>query len=462
MSALDGLALDFASVRRALEDGVSVERLVGESLRRVRAAAHDGVFLAIAEDDAALAAARAVDQKRANGVAQPLAGLAVSVKDNVHVAGLPTTGDCAAIDLRPQESAHAVARLEAAGAVVVAKNTLDQFATGLNGTRTREPLCRNAVDPAYIPGGSSSGSAVAVARGLVSFAIGTDTGGSGRVPAACNGVVGVKPTVGLVSGRGLLYNSRLFDTLSVFAASPADAYEILDVMAGHDPADPFSREDADAVELRPRAGAGVLATIQSDQLRFFGDPAAEAAFAADLARLKAAGFALTEIDFAPFAEAGRLVFGSAFVAERLVDYGDVLAQSPDDVHPAVRASIEPGLAYSAQDAFEAIYALAALKRRAALALHGVDALVVPSTPTIFTIEQLLAEPMTLNAIMGHYTYFANPLDLCAVAVPGTGRADGLPSSVTFLARAAQDGVIRHIADRFAAQADMRLSPRRTA
>ncbi|GLK77715.1 hypothetical protein GCM10008171_29690 [Methylopila jiangsuensis] len=451
MSALAGLALDFASVRRALRDGASVEQLVSESLRRVRSAAGDGVFLAIADEAAVRSAARAVEDRRASGAAQPLAGLAVSVKDNIHVAGLPTTSNCSAIDLRPEHSAHAVAKLEAAGAVVVAKNTLDQFATGLNGTRSREPLCRNAVNPAYIPGGSSSGSAVAVARGLVSFAIGTDTGGSGRVPAACNGVVGVKPTLGLVSGRGLLYNSRLFDTLSVFAASSAEAYEALETMAGHDPDDPFSREDADAIDLTPSGdGTGVLATILPDQLRFFGDRAAAAAYEADLAALRTAGFRLKEIDFSPFQEAGRLVFGSAFVAERLVEYGAVLERDPAAVHPAVRSAIEPGAGHTAKDAFEAIYALAALKRRAQAALAGADALVVPTVPTIFTIDDLLEEPLSRNTIMGSYTYFANPLDLCAVAAPGNGRSDGLPSSVCFLARATKDATLRGLAGRFEA------------
>lgn len=447
--SLDTLALDFASVRAALKDGASVSDLVGESWRRARNAAGDGVFIAIADESVVRAHALGVERRLAAGAHLPLAGLAFSVKDNVHVAGLPTTGNCAAIDIRPEESAHAVARLQAAGAVVVGKNTLDQFATGLNGTRSRDPLCRNAIDPDYIPGGSSSGSAVAVARGITAFSIGTDTGGSGRVPAACNGIVGVKPTVGLVSGRGLLYNSRLFDTLSVFALNVADAYEILGVMAGHDPLDPFSREDADDIDTRPRPALHKrLATPRADQLAFFGDARAQAAFAADLGILRLAGYAIEEIDFAPFEQAGRLVFKSAFVAERLVEYGAVIEAAAETIHPAVRAAIEPGAGYSARQAFEAVYALAALKRKASAVFRRHDALVVPTVPTIFTIADMLAEPMSRNAAMGFYTYFANPLDLSAASVPGTGRGDGLPSAISILAPAAGDSVVHAIAQAF--------------
>ncbi len=448
----------FASARAALRNGASVVDLVGEGWRRTNAAAQDGVFITIAEETSVLAEARRIDERRAAGVFLPLDGLTFSVKDNVHVAGFPTTANCEAIRILPEESAYAIARLQAAGAVVVAKNTLDQFATGLNGTRSAEPLCRNAVDSDYIPGGSSSGSAVAVARGLTSFSIGTDTGGSGRVPAACNGIVGVKPTLGLVSGRGLLYNSRLFDTLSVFALDTADAYEILAVMAGHDPHDPFSREDADAVETHAvSAGRMILATPRADQLAFFGDSRAEAAFAADLAALRAAGYTLEEVDFTPFEAAGKLLFDSAFIAERLIEYGAVIEASPEMVHPDVRAAIEPGARYSAQQAFEAIYRLESLKRQVACVFREHDALVLPTTPTIFTIAEMLAEPTSRNAAMGRYTYFANPLDLCAASVPGTGRSDGLPSALSILARATSDAVVHGVARSFEAAVRSRLT-----
>ena len=270
----------------------------------------------------------------------------------------------------PEETAHSVQLLEEAGAVLIGKNTMDQFATGLNGTRSPEPLCRNAINPIYIPGGSSSGSAVAVARDIVAFSLGSDTGGSGRVPAACNGIVGLKPTIGLVSSRGLLYNSRILDCIPIFASNTADAYEVLELIAGHDTHDPFSRPDAARIDISAKTPAlKVLATPRKSQLRFFGDAHSARAFEANLDRLVDLGFSLIEIDFAPFEEAGRLVFQSAMVAERLCDYGDVIANRRDAIHPAVWASIEPGLAYSARDAFETLYELKRLQRVASNSLR---------------------------------------------------------------------------------------------
>ena len=349
----------------------------------------------------------------------------------------------------PAETAPVVRLLEEAGAVLIGKNTMDQFATGLNGTRSPEPLCRNAIDPAYIPGGSSSGSAVAVARDVVSFALGSDTGGSGRVPAACNGIVGLKPTIGLVSSRGLLYNSRIFDCVPIFTRRCADAYEILEVISGYDEQDPFSRVDADRIDLA--AGlptARKLAVPRQQDLRFFGDARSESAFARNLDRLTRLGFSLTEIDFGPFEAAGRLVFQSAMVAERLCDYGDVISENPFAIDPSVRTAIEAGRAYTAKDAFEAYYEMKRLRRAAEIALHGFAALVVPTVPTIYTIQEMLQEPMSRNTIMGTYTYFANPLDLCAVSVPGSRREDGLPSALCFTAPAKQDGALRAIATQF--------------
>lgn len=446
--------LDFASIRAARRDGVSAADLVAESCRRARACAGDGIFTALVPAAEAVARAEALQARETAGEALPLLGLTFSVKDNIHVAGLETTCNCPAFSIWPEESAPAVTRLERAGAVLVGKNTMDQFATGLNGTRSPEPLCRNAVDPAYIPGGSSSGSAVAVARGLVAFSLGSDTGGSGRVPAACNGIVGLKPTLGLVSTRGLVRNSRFFDCIPVLAKTCADAYEILDLIRGHDPLDPFSRVDADAIG-RGEIGRGsrhegpaTLAVFRPGEMPFFGDDAARRAYAENIAILAGDGHRFREVDFALFAEAGRCVFQSAMVAERLVAYGAVLTERPEAVHPAVRSAIEAGTAYSARDAFMALYALQELKRRAAAALEGTDALVVPTVPTIFTIEAMLAEPMARNTVMGTYTYFVNPLDLCAVTVPGRPRGDGLPSALCFIGRAGEDHVVGRLAGAF--------------
>ncbi|QRG09137.1 amidase [Xanthobacter dioxanivorans] len=442
----------FADVRAALAEGADPVGLALKAADRAAAAAAEGIFTALIPRESVAASARAAAGRARAGEDLPLLGLTFSVKDNVHVAGMATTCNCPAFSVMPGESALVVTRLEAAGAVLIGKNTMDQFATGLNGTRTPEPLCRNALDPAFIPGGSSSGSAVAVARGIVSFALGSDTGGSGRVPAACNGIVGVKPTVGLVSNRGVIYNSRLLDCVPVFAACVTEANEILRAIAGFDPGDAWSRRDADAIEVTIQDPAGArLAVPRASQMRFFGDDAAETAFAANLARLRTLGFVLEEIDFSPFEEAGRLVFQSALVAERLVDYGDVIIQDRDRIHPAVLAAIEPGLSYSAKDAFEVVYRIKELKRAAELALDGYAALVVPTIPTIFTIEEMLAEPLARNTVMGTYTYFVNPMDLCAVSVPGAPARAGLPSALSFIGLAGKDGVVAGLARSFAAE-----------
>jgi allophanate hydrolase len=449
MPDLSSIPFTFAAIREVRGLGAHAGDLVAEGCRRAQAAAGDGIFTALVPPAEAIGRANQLQLRADRGDDLPLLGLTFAVKDNIHVAGMATTSNCPGLSIMPEETAHAVRLLEQAGAVLIGKNTMDQFATGLNGTRSPEPLCRNAINSDYIPGGSSSGSAVAVARDIVAFSLGSDTGGSGRVPAACNGIVGLKPTIGLVSSRGLLYNSRILDCIPIFARYTADAYEILGLIAGHDAHDPFSRPDAGQIDLSARMPAlKALAIPRKSQLCFFGDEHSARAFEVNLDRLVDLGFTLNEIDFDPFEQAGRLVFQSAMVAERLCDYGDVIANRRDAIHPAVWAAIEPGLAYSAKDAFQALYELKLLQRAVSSILKGFAALVVPTIPTIFTIEEMLAEPMKRNAIMGTYTYFVNPLDLCAVSIPGAERGDGLPSALCFVGGAGEDGTLRMLAQRF--------------
>ncbi len=442
----------FATARAALAAGADPVALALDAADRAQAAAEDGIFTALVpRADVERAAAAATARTKA-GEHLPLLGLTFSVKDNLHVAGMATTLNCPVVAMAPQESALAITRLEAAGAVLIGKNTLDQFATGLNGTRSPEPLCRNALDPAFIPGGSSSGSGVAVAAGLVSFSLGSDTGGSGRVPAACNGIVGLRPSLGLVSTRGAVYNSPLLDCIPIFATNVEDASEILGLIAGYDPLDPWSRRDAGAIGTAPApAPSERLAIPRRDQMRFFGDAAAEAAFAVNLDRLRELGFTLEEIDFAPFEEAGRLVFQSALVAERLVEYDEIITIHPDAIHPAALAAIEPGRGYSAKQAFETLYRMRELKRVAETALADYAAFVVPTVPTIYTIDEMLADPMGRNTVMGTYTYFVGPMDLCAIVAPGAPARAGLPSSLSFIGLAGQDGVVAGLARQFQRQ-----------
>lgn len=425
-------------------------RATGQSIRdiamnaRKAAEAHPDCFVSVLSVDQIEVQVAKVEGQLAKDM--PLAGLTFCVKDNINVAGHVSTGNCPTYGTEATQTAHCVQKAMDAGAILIGKNTMDQFATGLNGTRSPDPICRNSIDPTIIPGGSSSGSAVAVAKDICDFSFGSDTGGSGRVPAATNGIVGFKPTPGLMSGRGMVYCNRSFDVMPIFAKSIAEASCVFDVVGGADPFDPFAFQGSVlAASEKPGLNYAIPAA-----LNHFGDAAAEAAHQANLKRLQNAGATLTEIDFAPFAEAGGLVFGSAFVAERLVDYGDFIAENPDSVLPPVAQAINAGRSYSARDAFEAMYRLAELKLECVNTLNEFDALVLPTIPRLFTVSEMLADPMPLNSIMGTYTYFANPLGLSAVAVPGAQRTDGLPSSVCFVGQGGSDKAVLQQASAFAA------------
>ena len=386
-----------------------------------------------------------VDAAIANGAQLPLAGLTFCVKDNINVAGQVSSGNCPGYGHVAAETAPAVQMALDAGAILIGKNTMDQFATGLNGTRSPDPICRNAIDPAIIPGGSSSGSAVAVAAGICDFSFGSDTGGSGRVPAAANGIVGFKPTPGLISARGMVYCNRSFDVIPIFAKTIDDVAKVFDVVGGADPLDPFAYHGT--LQTAPDVVGKHFAIPGS--LDHFGDLAARAAHQQNLSALEKAGATFTKIDFAPFKEAGDLVFQSALVAERLIDYGDFIESHPDKVIGPVAQAINAGRAFSAQDAFEVLHRLAELKLACNAVLAEVDALIVPTIPRLFTVAEMLADPMPRNTIMGTYTYFANPLGLSAIAVPGAKRGDGLPSSLCFVGRPGADLELLRTANAFA-------------
>jgi allophanate hydrolase len=364
----------------------------------------------------------------------PLFGIPFAVKDNIDVAGMPTTAACPAFAYAPSETAPVVSHLLSAGAVLVGKTNLDQFATGLVGTRSPYGVPRNPFDARYIPGGSSSGSAVAVAAGLVSFALGTDTAGSGRVPAAFNNIVGLKPTRGLISTRGVVPACRSLDCVSVFAVSTQDALAVLDVAACFDLHDPLSRE-ASSAELRsfgakPRFGVPVRADLE-----FFGDREAESLFAEAIAKLEQIGGIRAKAAFAPFRDAGRLLYSGPWLAERLHATQALLDDDPDAILPVTRSIIEKGRRYSALDAYRAQYELARLKREADLAFRSIDVLLLPTTGTVYETAAIDADPFRLNVGLGLYTSFANLLDLTAIAVPAGFRKNGLPFGISLIAPA---------------------------
>jgi allophanate hydrolase len=390
---------------------------------------------------------RAKTLARRNQADLPLYGIPFAVKDNIDVANMPTTAACPDFSYDPHASAVAVARLENAGAICIGKTNLDQFATGLNGTRSPYGSPRCVFNDKYISGGSSSGSAVAVAAGLVSFALGTDTGGSGRVPAGINNVVGLKPTRGIVPTTGLVPNCRTLDCVSVFALTCEEAFAVLTLMRG--PAnDSFDREEdprvsANRTENHPRYGV-----VRADQRQFFGDRYAEDNYAQAIGRLHATGGTVVEIDFTPFAEAGRMMFDGPWVSERLHAVGDYVRSHPNSVLPVTREIILGADRYSAADAFAAEYRLRALKQQTRAVFAEIDALVVPTTATIPTVAELEADPIGNNTRMGTYSYFVNLLDLAACAVPNGLRPDGLPGGVTFIAPALSDSFLVQVGSTF--------------
>jgi allophanate hydrolase len=362
-----------------------------------------------------------------------LYGVPFAVKDNIDVAGFETTAGCPEFAYRPRVSASAVVRLQAAGAVVMGKTNLDQFATGLNGTRSPYGAVPNTFNAAYVSGGSSSGSASAVARGLVPFSLGTDTAGSGRVPAGFNNIIGWKPSKGALSLSGVVPACRTLDCISIFALSAQDARTVFDMACGFDAADAFSRALPLAEPFASRLRVGVPRAPE-----FFGHTLWADAFQRAKAHAKALGFELIEIDFEPFAEAAALLYEGPWVAERFAAIESVMIDRPSIVHPAVRTVIEASRKHDAVSAFKAQYRLAELARATAAVWQQMDCMLVPTSPTIDTISAMQADPLRLNSRYGTYTNFVNLLDLCALALPCSLEADGLPFGVTFIAPAGAD------------------------
>ena len=364
----------------------------------------------------------------------PLFGLPFAVKDNIDVAGMPTTAACPAFAYTPVATAPVVQQLLDAGAILIGKTNLDQFATGLVGTRSPYGAVRNAIDPAYVSGGSSSGSAVAVALGQVSFALGTDTAGSGRVPAGLNRIVGLKPSRGLLSTRGVLPACRTLDCVSVFANSSAEAWRVLHSAAVYDAADPYARRVAPLGVQRRGYRIAVPA-----ELEFFGDTQAAAAFERALDALRARpGVTLVPIAFDAFSAAASLLYDGPWVAERRAVLGRFFDEQPEALDPTVRGIVAQAARYNAVDAFEGQYRLAALRRQAETLLADTDLLLVPTTPTMPTLAAVAAEPLRRNSELGYYTNFVNFFDMAALAIPAARRADGLPAGVTLIGPAGSD------------------------
>ena len=430
------MPFDLTTLRRAYAEGkVTPLQVAEEALRRAEDPRHPNVWITKIGREPLLALAEALPPQPMPD--RPLYGVPFAIKDNLDLAGLPTTVGCREFAYRPERSSSVVEKLVAAGALPIGKTNLDQFATGLVGTRTPFGACQSVFDSRYISGGSSSGSAVAVAAGMVTFALGTDTAGSGRVPAAFNNIVGLKPTRGLLSNRGVFPACRSLDCVSIFAGSCHDAQAVLEQAAGFDPADPYSRS-------RPRSARRIPAQFQfgvlkPEQREFFGDAEAAELYAQAILRLSQCGGTPVEFDFAPFAEAAALLYAGPWVAERRWALGNFFETHADKIHPVVRDIIGSAKKHDAVATFAAQYQLQALAQAIAPLWRQLNVLLLPTTGTTYRIQEVLADPLKLNSQLGYYTNFVNLLDLSALALPtGFRPSNGLPFGITLMAPAFAD------------------------
>ncbi|MBK4999995.1 allophanate hydrolase [Pseudomonas sp. S31] len=383
----------------------------------------------------------------------PLYGVPFAVKDNIDAAGWQTSAACPEFAYQPEQDATVVSRLQAAGAVLIGKTNLDQFATGLVGTRSPFGAVPNTFNADYVSGGSSSGSASVVARGLVAFSLGTDTAGSGRVPAGFNNIVGLKPTKGWLPTTGVVPACRTLDCVSVFALTVEDAECVAQIAGGYDAADAYSRTNP---ATAPVAIGSTPRLAIPDTLEFFGDQQNQAVFEKTLQRLRDLGMTLVPIDFTPFRQLAEQLYQGPWVAERTVALTSMLKSSPQAIDPVVRSVVENGYTYDACDVYRAEYLRAELSRAINKALEGFDALVVPTSPTLRTLEEMKVEPILFNSQFGTYTNFTNLADLSALALPAGLRGDGLPAGITLLAPAWHDLALASLGKRLQTAFDLPL------
>jgi allophanate hydrolase len=430
------VSLDIANLSRLYGSGEATpEAIVREVYARIKAKGERPDWITLVDEDAAIEKARAAPSG-------PLHGVPFALKDNIDVAGLPTTCACPDFAYVAERSATVVDLLEQAGAILIGKTNLDQFATGLNGTRSPYGIPKSTFDPDYISGGSSSGSAVVVAAGLVAFALGTDTAGSGRIPAAFNNIVGFKPTKGLISMSGVVPACRTIDTVSILALTVADAAKVAAVAIAYDEEDAFARPDAPREQPLqiPRVG------VPNGAIPFFGDRDYEQLYRASIDRMASLGAEIIPIDYAPFAKAAAMLYAGPWVAERLAAVGELATRNPEAIHEVVRGIILGARGKTAVETFQAFYDLAKLIREARQGWAKIDLLLLPTAGTSYKIAEMLAEPVRLNTELGTYTNFVNLMDLAAIAVPAGFRLDGIPFGVTLIGPALSDGMLAALGD----------------
>lgn len=431
--------LDLPALARFYAGGGSPLEMVEAVIARCEDWPDKAVFITRAPDEKLRLAARQLMASHPHPGSLPLWGVPFAAKDNIDVAGFPTTAACPAFAYSPTDDAEVVARLRAAGAIIIGKTNLDQFATGLNGTRSPYGAPRSVFDERFISGGSSSGSAVAVAAGLCSFSLGTDTAGSGRVPAAFNNIVGIKPTLGLLSSSGVVPACRTLDCVSIFATNVADGVAVRKIAEGFDVTDPFSRSARNPVELPDAPRIGVLAGAERE---FYGNGEVERLYDAAIAAAERGGARIVPIDYTPFRAAAELLYGGPWVAERLAAIAGFFASHQKDMDASVRSIIGAASDKTAVDAFAGQYRLAELRRQTETTWAAVDLLLLPTAPTTYTVAEMQEEPILRNSHLGRYTNFVNLFDLTAVAIPaGFDSADRLPAGVTLVGPAFSDDAL---------------------
>jgi len=439
------LSLDIASLKAVYATGRLTPALLAEEIIQRTADDPNVAWIHRLPDDAIRWYAQDLEGK--DPATLPLYGIPFAIKDNIDLAGVPTTAACRAYAYTPTRHAFVVQQLIDAGALPIGKTNLDQFATGLNGTRSPWGACRNAFVPDFVAGGSSSGSAVAVAKGYASFALGTDTAGSGRVPAAFNNLVGHKPSLGWLSGAGVVPACRSLDTVSVLALNAADAEFVMTVAARYDAADPFARRVEGHGFDFGSAPAFRIGIPAAAQLQFFGNAEAERLFGEAVARVAALGGECVKIDLQPFLDTAKLLYEGPWVAERYAAIRDFFEQQPEALLPVIREIIGGARTWSAADAYTYGYRLKSAKRHCDALWAQMDCIMTPTAGTIYTIAEMQAEPIQRNSNLGYYTNFMNLLDCAATAVPAGFQRDGLPFGVTLFAPAQQDGPLLRLAGR---------------
>ncbi|AFY70188.1 allophanate hydrolase [Thalassoporum mexicanum PCC 7367] len=463
LEGISNISLDINTLLLAYRSGQSVTAIVELIYERIATHEHNPIWITLLPKQQVLQAAAQLEAMRQDMPSLPLFGIPFALKDNIDANGVLTTAACPAFGYMPTEDAMVVEKLLAAGALLIGKTNLDQFATGLVGTRSPYGVCQNPFDDRYISGGSSSGSAVAVSAGLVSFALGTDTAGSGRVPAAFNNIVGLKPSRGLISNRGVVPACRSLDCVSIFALSCNDAELVLAACQGFDHQDIYCRDrplPANQQAL-PKSSSQSLSRFRfgvptQDWLEFFGDREYQQLFTTSISHLEAIGGQQVEIDYQPFYDAAQLLYSGPWVAERLAALASFFEHSADQTLEITSQIILGANKYTAVDVFESIYKLKSHQRSAAAEWQKMDLLLVPTTPTIYQISQVNEEPLQLNTNLGYYTNFVNLLDLCAIAIPSGFRTDHLPFGITLIAPAFNENLLISLGTKYQQQLNLPL------